>query len=72
MASADAFCGVEIAAVATAATKAAANDYRSGHELATHPRSKYPLPLPDPPGTLGQIVRASRVADPDYTKVSAP
>ena len=50
----------------------AANDYRSGHELATHPRSKYPLPLPDPPGTLGQIVRASRVADPDYTKVSAP
>ena len=50
----------------------AADDYRSGYELATNPRSKYPLPLPDPPGTLGEIVRASRVADPDYTKVSAP
>ena len=50
----------------------AANDYRSGHELATNPRTKYPLPLPDPPGALGEIVRASRVADPDYTKVSAP
>jgi len=31
-----------------------------------------PLPLPDPPGTLGQIVRASRLSDSDYTKVSAP
>lgn len=50
----------------------AANDNRSAYELATDPRSKYPLPLPDPPGTLGQIVRASRAADPDYTKVSAP
>ena len=49
----------------------AADDYRSGYELATNPRSKYPLPLPDPPGTLGEIVRASRVADPDYTKVAA-
>jgi pimeloyl-ACP methyl ester carboxylesterase len=48
----------------------AANDNRSAYELATNPRSKYPLPLPDPPGTLGQIVRASRAADPDYTKVS--
>jgi pimeloyl-ACP methyl ester carboxylesterase len=50
----------------------AANDNRSAHELATNSRSKYPLPLPDPPGTLGKIVRASRVADPDYTKVAAP
>jgi pimeloyl-ACP methyl ester carboxylesterase len=50
----------------------AANDNRSAYELATNPRSKCPLPLPDPPATLGQIVRASRVADPDYTKVSAP
>jgi pimeloyl-ACP methyl ester carboxylesterase len=49
----------------------AANDYRSGFELATNPRSRYPLPLPDPPGTLGKIVRASRVADPDYTRISA-
>ena len=29
----------------------AANDNRSAYELATDPRSKYPLPLPDPPGT---------------------
>jgi pimeloyl-ACP methyl ester carboxylesterase len=50
----------------------AVNDYKSGYELATNPRTKYPLPLPDPPGTLGKIVRAARVADSDYTKVSAP
>jgi len=50
----------------------AANDNRSAYELATNPRSKYPLPLPDPPGTLGDIVRALRMADPDYTRISAP
>ena len=50
----------------------AINDYKSGYELATNPRTKYPLPLPDPPGTLGEIVRAARVSDSDYTKVSAP
>jgi pimeloyl-ACP methyl ester carboxylesterase len=50
----------------------AVNDYKSGYELATNPRTRYPLPLPDPPGALGEIVRAARVSDPDYTKVSAP
>ncbi len=50
----------------------AAEDYRSGHELATNPRTKYPLPLPDPEGPLGAIVRAAREADPDYTTITAP
>lgn len=50
----------------------AVNDWRSAYELATNPRTKYPLPLPDPPGTLGQIVRGAITSDPDYTKVSAP
>src|SRR3954468_9729623 len=50
----------------------AADDYKSGYELATNPRTRYPLPLPDPPGPLGEIVRAARVSDSDYTKVSAP
>jgi pimeloyl-ACP methyl ester carboxylesterase len=50
----------------------AANDYKSGHELATNPRTKYPLPLPDPEGPLGAIVRAARETDPDYTTITAP
>jgi len=50
----------------------AVNDYKSGYELATNPRTKYPLPLPEPPGALGQIVRAARLSDSDYSKVSAP
>ena len=50
----------------------AADDYRSGHELATNPRTKYPLPLPEPEGPLGAIVRAAREADPDYTTITAP
>jgi pimeloyl-ACP methyl ester carboxylesterase len=50
----------------------AVNDWKSAYELATNPRTKYPLPLPDPPGTLGQIVRGAIASDPDYTKVSAP
>jgi len=50
----------------------AADDYKSGHELATNPRTKYPLPLPDPEGPLGAIVRAAREADPDYTTITAP
>src|SRR5205085_3519506 len=50
----------------------AADDYKSGYELATNPRTKYPLPLPDPAGPLGEIVRASREADPDYTAIAAP
>src|SRR3954468_4956155 len=49
----------------------AADDYKSGYELATNPRTKYPLPLPDPPDPLGAIVRAAREADPDYTGVTA-
>jgi pimeloyl-ACP methyl ester carboxylesterase len=65
------FAGAYPQRVASLVYLDAADDYRSGYELATNPRSKYPLPLPDPPGTLGEIVRASRVADPDYTKVSA-
>jgi len=50
----------------------AADDYKSGYELATNPRTRYPLPLPDPPGPLGEIVRAAREADPDYTGIRAP
>jgi pimeloyl-ACP methyl ester carboxylesterase len=50
----------------------AADDYKSGYELATNPRTKYPLPLPDPEGPLGAIVRATREADPDYTTITAP
>jgi pimeloyl-ACP methyl ester carboxylesterase len=50
----------------------AVNDWKSANELATNPRTKYPLPLPDPPGTLGQIVRGAMASDPDYSKVSAP
>jgi pimeloyl-ACP methyl ester carboxylesterase len=50
----------------------AAEDYKSGYELATNPRTKYPLPLPDPAGPLGAIVRAAREADPDYTTIAAP
>jgi len=50
----------------------AINDNKSAYELATNPRTKYPLPLPDPPGTLGKIVRAARESDSDYTRVSAP
>lgn len=50
----------------------AADDDKSGHELATNPRTKYPLPLPEPPGPLGAIMRAAREADPDYTKITAP
>ena len=50
----------------------AVNDYKSGYELATNPRTKYPLPLPEPAGTLGEIVRAARLSDSDYTKVLAP
>jgi pimeloyl-ACP methyl ester carboxylesterase len=50
----------------------AADDYMSGYELATNPRTRYPLPLPDPPGPLGAIVRAAREADPDYTRITAP
>jgi pimeloyl-ACP methyl ester carboxylesterase len=50
----------------------AADDYKSGYELATNPRTKYPLPLPDPEGPLGAIVRAAREADPDYTRIAAP
>ena len=50
----------------------AADDYKSGHELATNPRTRYPLPLPDPEGPLGAIVRAAREADPDYTTITAP
>jgi pimeloyl-ACP methyl ester carboxylesterase len=49
-----------------------ADDYKSGYELATNPRSKYPLPLPDRDGPLGAIMRGAREADPDYTKVTAP
>jgi pimeloyl-ACP methyl ester carboxylesterase len=50
----------------------AAEDYKSGYELATNPRTRYPLPLPDPAGSLGAIVRAAREADPDYTTIAAP
>jgi len=50
----------------------AADDYKSGYELATNPQTKYPLPLPDPPDPLGAIVRAAREADPDYTAIKAP
>ncbi len=50
----------------------AVNDFKSGYELATNPRTKYPLPLPDPPGTLGQIVRAAQMSDSDYTRIAAP
>ena len=50
----------------------AADDYKSGHELATNPRTRYPLPLPEPEGPLGAIVRAAREADPDYTTITAP
>lgn len=49
----------------------AADDYKSGHELATNPRTRYPLPLPEPEGPLGAIVRAAREADPDYTTITA-
>ena len=50
----------------------AADDYKSGHDLATNPRTRYPLPLPEPEGPLGAIVRAAREADPDYTTIMAP
>ena len=50
----------------------AADDYKSGHELATNPRTRYPLPLPEPEGPLGAIVRAAREADPDYKRITAP
>jgi pimeloyl-ACP methyl ester carboxylesterase len=50
----------------------AADDYKSAYELATNPPTRYPLPLPDPPGPLGEIVRAAREADPDYTGIRAP
>src|SRR5713226_6304957 len=49
-----------------------ADDYKSGYELATNPRSKYPLPLPERDGPLGAIMRGARESDPDYTKVTAP
>ena len=49
-----------------------AEDYKSGYELATNPRTKYPLPLSDRDGPLGAIMRGAREADPDYTKVTAP
>lgn len=49
-----------------------AEDYKSGHELATHPLTKYPLPLPRPEGPLGEIIKAAEQEDPDYTKVRAP
>jgi pimeloyl-ACP methyl ester carboxylesterase len=50
----------------------AAEDYKSGRELATNPRTKYPLPLPEFDGPLGAIVRGAEEADPDYTKIAAP
>jgi len=50
----------------------AAEDYKSGRELATNPRSKYPLPLPEFDGPIGAIVRGAEEADPDYTKIGAP
>lgn len=50
----------------------ALSDPKSAHELATNPGTRYPLPLPDPSGPLGEMRRAARQADPDYTKVSAP
>jgi len=50
----------------------AADDYKSGYELATNPATKYPLPLPEPDGPLGAIMKGAREADPDYTRVTAP
>jgi pimeloyl-ACP methyl ester carboxylesterase len=50
----------------------AISDPKSAHELATSPATRYPLPLPDAPGPLGEIGRGARQADPDYTKVVAP
>ena len=50
----------------------AADDYKSGYELATNPRTRYPLPLPEPGGPLGAIMKGAREADPDYTKITAP
>lgn len=50
----------------------AADDYKSGYELATNPRTRYPLPLPEPGGPPGEIMKAARQADPDYTKITAP
>lgn len=50
----------------------ALGDNKSAYELATNPVTRYPLPLPEPPGALGKIGRGARAADPDYTKVAAP
>ena len=52
----------------------ALGDPKSAYELATHPRTRYPLPLPelDVTGPLGKISKGARQADPDYTKVIAP
>jgi len=50
----------------------AAADYKSGQELATNPRTKYPLPLPEPDGPIGAIMRESTREDADYTKITAP
>ena len=52
----------------------ALGDQKSAYELATNPRTRYPLPLPqlDMTGPLGEIGKGARQADPDYTKVKAP
>jgi pimeloyl-ACP methyl ester carboxylesterase len=50
----------------------AISDPKSAYELATNPGTRYPLPLPDAAGPLGEIARGARQADPDYTNVVAP
>jgi len=50
----------------------AVGDPKSAHELATNALTRYPLPLPEATGPLGEISQGARQADPDYAKVRAP